>query len=242
MSQVVFQWCPGGAVRSGGVPVVFPQWCPGGVAVVSWSYPNPVPLVSSMLVPGLWGGWCPVGEVVGGVMVVGGVVGCWSSGGGCGVVGVVELFGVVCLFGDVYSVFCVVVIGVSVVASAPKKLAETRLLSCHDDLCLQNCLIVCDSIACSPIATVSRWCRSGVSWCVQWCPGGWCPWCLGGVPVLFQGCPGRVPVVSPCSLGPGGVPPSGVPVAPFRKICDCGAVGVLLVRWLVGLQWGGAGR
>ena len=29
---------------------------------------------------------------------------------------------------------------------------------------------------------------------------------------------------------------------PFRKICDCGAVGVLLVRWLVGLRWGGAGR
>ena len=36
-------------------------------------------------------------------MVVGGVVGCWSSGGGCGVVGVVELFGVVCC-----SVMCTV--------------------------------------------------------------------------------------------------------------------------------------
>ena len=36
------------------------------------------------------------------------------------------------LFGDVYSVFCVVVVGVSVVASAPKKLAGTRLLTCHD--------------------------------------------------------------------------------------------------------------
>ena len=66
-------------VRSG-VPVVS-QWCPGGVAAVSRSYPNPVPLA------GLRGGWCPVGEVVGGVMVVGGVVGRWSSGGGCGVVG-----------------------------------------------------------------------------------------------------------------------------------------------------------
>ena len=132
---VVSRWCFSGVpvVLSGGVPVVFRwcfsgvQWCPGGgvpvvsrVAVVSRSYPNPVPLVSSMLVPGLWGGWCPVGEVVGGVVVVVGVVGCWSSGGGCG--GVV-LGGV--LFGDVYSAFCVVVIGVSVVASP-------RLLSCHD--------------------------------------------------------------------------------------------------------------
>ena len=66
-----------------GVPVVS-----HGVAVVSRSYPNPVPLVSSMLVPGLWGGWCPVGE---------------APGGGCGVVGVVEVFEVVCC-----SVMCTV--------------------------------------------------------------------------------------------------------------------------------------
>ena len=34
------------------------------------------------------------------------------------------------LFGDVYSVLCVVMVGVSIVASAPKKLARTCLLSC----------------------------------------------------------------------------------------------------------------
>ena len=89
---------------------------------------------------------------------------------------------------------------------------------------------------------VSRWCRSGVSWCcsgVQWCPG--C--CSSGVlvvsraswvlvmfhPVVSRSCPVFHAVVSRSR-------------PPFRKICDCGAVGVLLVRWLVGLRWGGAGR
>ena len=99
--------------------------------------------------------------------------------------------------------------------------------------------------------------------CLQWCPGGvcpsrvpvvsqwrlvvfqWCPvvsrwlvsqWCLEGVPVLFQWGPGRVP----CFLGPGGVPPSGVGVPVVSGVPR--RVGVLLVRWLVGLRWGGAGR
>ena len=48
-------------------------------------------------------------------------------------------------------------------------------------------------------------------------------------------------------LGPGGVPPCSTVFhavvsrsrPPFLKICDCGAVGVLLVRWLEGLRWGG---
>ncbi len=102
----------------------------------------------------LWGGWCSVGEVVGGVLVVGGVVG-WREICDCGAVGVllvrwlvglwwlvgswgggvvrrvgvVEWFwagGVVLvgdsvgvlagvLFGDVYSVLCVVMVGVSIV-------------------------------------------------------------------------------------------------------------------------------
>ena len=100
---------------------------------------------------------------------------------------------------------------------------------------------------------VSRWCRSGVSWCssgVQWCPGGWCP---SGVSKVFQCCSSGVLVVSRASwvlvvFHP--VVSRSCPVfhavvsrsrPPFRKICDCGAVGVLLVRWLVGLRWGGAG-
>ena len=45
-------------------------------------------------------------------------------------------------------------------------------------------------------------------------------------PVVSRSCPGRVR----CST-------RWRP--PFRKICDCGAVGVLLVKKLVGLWWGG---
>ena len=89
---------------------------------------------------------------------------------------------------------------------------------------------------------------SGVRWLVS-------QWCLEGFPVLFQS---GVLVVSRASwvlvvFHP--VVSRSCPVfhavvsrsrPPFRKICDCGAVGVLLVRWLVrwlvGLRWGGAGR
>ena len=151
------------------------------------------------------------------------------------------------------------------------------------------------------VSVVSQWCPGRVPWCPggvavcpvvsRWlvppsCPGRvvfqWCPvvsrwlvsqWCLEGVPVLFQWCPGRVP----CFLGPGGVPPSGVPavsgvprggvpvsttisenlrlrggwcsageeeeeVVPVPAAPKWTGHRVLLVRWLVGLRWGGAGR
>ena len=119
------------------------------------------------------------------------------------------------------------------------------------------------SVAVCPVVSQccpGGWCPSRVLVVSQWrlVMFQWCPvvsrwlvsqWCLEGVPVLFQ-CPGRVP----CFLGPVVFHPVVSRSCPvfhavvsrsrpaFRKICDCGAVGVLLVRWLVGLRWGGAGR
>ena len=121
--------------------------------------------------------------------------------------------------------------------------------------------------SCLGVPVVSQWCPGRIPWCpgaVAVCPvnvpvGGWCP--NRGVPAVSSGvskvpqcCFSGVLVVSRASwvlvvFHP--VVSRSCPVfhavvsrsrPPFRKICDCGAVGVLLVRWLVGLRWGGAGR
>ena len=78
----------------------------------------------------------------------------------------------------------------------------------------------CGCSVSSGVPVVSRWlvpqsCPGGVAVAsrgvpvvssgVQWCPGGWCP---SGVSKVSQCCSSGVP----CFLGPGVVPPSGVPV------------------------------
>ena len=289
--RVVSQWC------RGGVPVVS-RWCNDGpVPVLSRWCPSDVPVVFLWCLGGVSVSQCWSGRVrcAGGVPVVS-----WSCPGGVPVVlqnvqwclGSVPVVGV-----PVAVVSRAVVCFGSVPVSFPDSHQVWGLLLTRFMFVLASCpggvLVVLLCVQWCPggvpvvgVPVVSRWCRSGVSWCssgVQWCPGGWCPsrvpvvsqwrlvvfqwcpvvsrwllsqWCLGGVPVLFQWCPGRVPVVSPCSLGPGwwcsttfhpvvsrlcpvfhGVVSRSRP--PFRKICNCGAVGVLLVRWLEGLRWGG---
>ena len=74
--------------------------------------------------------------------------------------------------------------------------------------CVSGVPVVSGGWCPSRVPVVSQW-RLVV---LQWCPvvSRWLvsQWCLEGVPVLFQWCPGHVP----CFLGPGDVPPSGVPV------------------------------
>ena len=107
------------------------------------------------------------------------------------------------------------------------------------------------SRCCLGVALLVRLCLGRVPVVSQWCPGrvpAVCRWCCNvssGVPVVSRRCPGGCwwcsttfhPVVPRlCPVFHGVVSRSR---PPFRKICNCGAVGVLLARWLEGLRWGG---
>ena len=93
----------------------------------------------------------------------------------------------------------------------------------------------------APVVSRSQWrlVVFVVSSDVQWCPGDWCP---SGVSKVSQCCSSGVLVVSRASWVLAVFHPvvsRSCPVfhavvfrsrPPFRKICDCGAVGVLLVK------------